>query len=78
MEWRVKAQYGAPGYGKPTLENLDRWIARFEKSMQPGGVNAHLGYDPVLYAKVVDQRTGEVLVEWRRSEQRQESAFQVL
>ena len=79
MEWKIRAQYGIPGYGQPTMENLDRWVMAFEDATKPGGCNAHCGYDPIVEAKIVRQSTGEVLVDWKRCEQRKdEPMFQVM
>lgn len=69
MEWRVGKRYSVPGYGKPTVENLAKWVAAYEKSLLPGGVNQHLSYgankiDKVLSASITNQRTGEVVAEW--------------
>lgn len=75
MEWRVKgSRLSGPGYGKATIENLDKWVTAFEESMV-SGPNKHLGIDQVVSAWVVDQRTGEVVAEWRRSEQRKDQPF---
>jgi hypothetical protein len=58
MEWKCE-------YGKPTPENIEKWVRRFNKSLQPGGVNEHVGVDAtVSNAKVVDQETDEVVAEW--------------
>lgn len=78
-EWRVKSHrlYG-PGFGKPTPENIDKWVSGFEQSMIDG-VNKHLGTDQVVYAEIVDQRTGEVVAKWKRSEFRKDQPlFQVI
>ncbi len=60
MAWRLQAQYGIPGYGKPTNANLAKWVAGFNESMQPGGANAHVN-DPVQTAKLVRQSSGETV-----------------
>jgi hypothetical protein len=41
-EWRVKARNGAKGYGYPTTDNISNYRDAFNKSLLPGGVNAHL------------------------------------
>jgi hypothetical protein len=43
MEWRVGQRYQIPGYGKPTNNNLKKWVDHFNKSLEPGGANSHLG-----------------------------------
>jgi hypothetical protein len=57
-EWRVRARYGARGYGAPTDANLEQHIRAFEASTQPGGANAHLGPTTISRAWIVDQRSG--------------------
>jgi hypothetical protein len=42
-EWRVNAQYGMRGYGKPTTANLKKYIDAYNDSLESGGVNAHIG-----------------------------------
>jgi len=66
QEWRVRSHrlYG-PGYGTPTVENIKAWARSFEESMI-SGTNRHLGIDQVIFARVVDQRTGEVVATWDR------------
>lgn len=38
--------------GRPTAENLRRYVAAFEASTEPGGCNAHLGVTKVLEADI--------------------------
>lgn len=61
-DWMVKEK------GKPTEENLDKWLMDLNKSFLTGGVNEHisesLGFVPAaLSAKIVEQRTGDVKAE---------------
>ncbi len=67
--WRVRPHYQIPGNGKPTLKNLDKYVRDLEKSMEPGGVNAHLGIHPIVEAKIIHQFSGEVAAHWKRKEQ---------
>lgn len=32
-------------YGRPTVENLAKYVAKFNESLQPGGCNAHVAED---------------------------------
>lgn len=67
MEWRVRdSRTAGRGCGKPTSENVGRWVAGFEESMRTGP-NRHLGADTVTFARIIDQRTGEVVARWERS-----------
>jgi hypothetical protein len=50
--WNVRSQPNRPGYGRPTDANLAAYVARFEASTRPGGVNAHLGAETVRRAWV--------------------------
>jgi hypothetical protein len=79
MEWRVGARHGIPGYGKPTTENIDKWVTAYEESLKSGGCNAHLGIHSVVSAKIVDQRTDTNVAYWERKLQRpNEPLFQVI
>ena len=61
-EWRVRARYGnLPGYGKPTLENLSKYVSGFEASTQPDGCNQHLGAQKVISAFIKDQRSSSIV-----------------
>lgn len=53
-----------PGYGRPTAANLTHYVAIFNASTEPGGVNAHLSGTRITAARIVDQRTGEVVATW--------------
>jgi hypothetical protein len=60
--WQVRAGNGRTrGDGKPSRENLTKWVRTLEASMRPGGVNAHLGADTIHAASVIDQTTGETV-----------------
>jgi hypothetical protein len=64
-EWRTRStRQGGYSHGKPTLENLQKYVADAEAATQPGGVNAHLGPTKILKAWIIDQRSGEKLVEY--------------
>ena len=65
-EWRVRARYQSPGYGKPTVENIKKHCLFVEESTAEGGVNAHLGATKILKAWVVDQETGAKVAEYTR------------
>ena len=70
--WRVKEQYGIPGYGSPTAENLAKYVKAYIESLQPGGVNQHvsnaLGYVPIpTHARIVlNDGSRTVLAEWEK------------
>lgn len=66
--WNVRSSTNIPGNGKPTTANIDKWVAAFEASMHTH--NKHLGIDQVTYAHIVDHKSGQVVAQWRRSEQR--------
>ena len=66
QEWRTRAQGRIPGYGQPTPENIRKHVEAFERSTQPGGVNAHVGAQQVTEAWVIDQKTGQKLGAWKR------------
>lgn len=65
-EWRTSARHGIPGYGKPTVENLKRYIKRYNHSLRPGGANSHIGRrGRATGGQIRSQKTGAVLAEWR-------------
>jgi hypothetical protein len=47
--------------GRPSDEALRAYVEGFEASTREGGVNAHLGEEFVLDARVVRQSNGEVV-----------------
>lgn len=53
--WSVKHS------GSPTDESLAKYVADYEASTLPGGVNEHLGVTRVSSARVVHQSSGEVV-----------------
>lgn len=62
--WRVKRQYKLSGYGKPTSDNLKKWVRAFEESTRTGA-NKHLGPETILYAKISRNCSGgEVMAEY--------------
>lgn len=76
--WRVRGQFGNHGDGKPTAENIDKWVTAFEQSMIDG-VNKHLGIDQVVEAKIVHQTSSETVASWIRSEWRKnQPLFQII
>ena len=66
-EWRARKRAAAvpggfmPAHGTPNAKNLAAYVAKFEASTAPGGVNAHLGVTKVLSAKIVRQADHEIL-----------------
>lgn len=76
--WQVSPRNGCLGLGKPTFDNLDKWVTKFETSMLEGP-NDQLGYHPVLQAWIVDQRNGDTVASWARVTARpDEPIFQVI
>lgn len=53
-------------YGKPTQEKLKQFRADFNKSMQPGGANAHLAKisSGISTVTAINQRTGQVVAKY--------------
>jgi hypothetical protein len=64
MAWSVKES------GKPTAENLAKWVEAYHRSLEPGGVNAHIfrsiGHVPYLTAARIVRNVsgGETVAEW--------------
>lgn len=57
--WNVK------DHGKPNAANLAKVVERFAASTQPGGCNEHLGVQPLRNARLIRQRTDEVVATYR-------------
>ena len=56
--------------GRATPKRLQEWVFAYARSLQVGGVNAHistmLGYVPFpASARIVRQRTGEIVATWK-------------
>jgi len=65
--WRVR-QFGRAVNGPPTNANLARAIGAFEQSTVPGGINGHLGRAVVESARIVRQKDGAVMAEYRKDD----------
>lgn len=65
--WRVKAQYGAKGYGTPNAANLAKAVEAYNASLAPGECNAHLGERyKATYALVrLNEIAAPPLAEWK-------------
>jgi hypothetical protein len=68
MAWRSNSKGPVKGYGRPTKVNLAAWVEGFNKSLEPGQPNGHLGKGhQITAAKLVDQYSGKVIAtygEW--------------
>jgi len=64
MEWRVTRDGNIPGDGKPTEANLAKWVAVYNASFQPGGVNQHAGPLTIVSAKIVRQADYRIMAEY--------------
>lgn len=52
-------------YGRPTPQNIKRYVETYNASLEPDGANSHIGREGAVYgARVVDQTTGEIVAEW--------------
>lgn len=58
------AAWDTKRHGRPSDETLAEYVAGFEASCAPGGVNAHLGDPAIIGAYVVRQSTGEKVAEY--------------
>ncbi len=65
--WRVKGYGRIRGSGKPTTENLERYIREFELSTQGEGVNKHLGATKITRARIIRQADGEVMATYENN-----------
>ena len=62
--WRVSSHGDKPGHGRPTIENLARWVKAVEAARGP--VHKRLGLRRVVRARIIHQTSGMVVVEWWR------------
>ena len=61
MSWNCRTT------GRPTEANIRKFVKGWEDSTLPGGVNAHLGVDVVLSAKILlNDGSGTVVAEYKR------------
>lgn len=52
-------------YGRPSPQNIKRYVEKYNESLEPSGVNSHVGRRGAIYgAAIVDQETGEVVAQW--------------
>lgn len=72
MAWYVKPPVGCKtGYGKPTAENLEKYVATYLDTLKPGGVNRGLvetfGMKVIPNAAriVHNDGSGLVVAEWK-------------
>jgi hypothetical protein len=74
MSWNVSARKSAPGltvHGKPTAENLAKFVDAYCRSLEKGGSNFHVsaaaGHIPYPnWARVEENRpNGRVVAEWK-------------
>ena len=56
MAWNSKQA------GRPTVENLAKFVKGYEDSTLPGAINAHLGVTTIGYAAVVFNDGSRVIV----------------
>ncbi len=71
--WQVRDGCQTKGSGKPTNENLKKFVEQFIASMQPGGVNAHLQRQAepyvvtaaYIYHNTSDRHASTPLAEWK-------------
>ena len=58
MAWKTQ-------YGRPSAQNIKKLVLKMNESIEPGGVNDHLGMTGAMYGgKVTDQFSGDVVAEW--------------
>jgi hypothetical protein len=65
-------------YGRPTTQNIDKWVTAYEDSCKPGGFNDHLGHDPVVSCEI-RLNPGKVVASWvRKTVRSEEPMFQIV
>lgn len=68
-EWRTRPRLNGvvPSHGKPTAENLTKYVSLHEESTRGDGCNKHLGEETVASAHIVHQPTGKVVASYVRA-----------
>jgi hypothetical protein len=62
--WRVGKCGDLPGHGRPTADNLARWVRMAAATRNPAC--KRLGLHRIVRARIVRQTSGHVAAEWRR------------
>jgi hypothetical protein len=56
-------------YGKPTTENIQKYMDEFVTSCKPGGCNEHIGLSEIPYRAIVKKQVKngkpEILGKWK-------------
>lgn len=65
-QWHTGQRGGKSGDGRPTAENLDRWVQQFEAALGEKPYK-RFRFGPVVRARVIHQETDVVVAEWRRA-----------
>ena len=51
--------------GKPTSQNIKRYVEMFNSSLEPDGANSQIGRGGAIYGgEIFDYELGEVVAEW--------------
>lgn len=59
MAWDTKYS------GKPTEENIKKWVEMYNASLEPDGVNSHVGRSAAVYGgSIKNQKTGDIVAHW--------------
>jgi len=62
--WLTTSKTQIRADGKPTADNLKRWVESFEAATKPGGVNAHLGETKIRRAAILHNMTRQPVAEY--------------
>jgi hypothetical protein len=62
--WRVGSHVPTQGHGRPTVENIARWVRAVEEARNP--VYERLGLHRIVRARIIHQTSGKVVAEWQR------------
>jgi hypothetical protein len=54
-----------PMNGRPSSQNIKRYVNKFNLSLEPRGANAHVGREMAIWgADIIDQFSGETVATW--------------
>lgn len=61
----TNAEWKAGIYGRPSPQSIKQYVEKFNASLEPSGVNSHIGRAGAIYGgEIVDQTTGETVAQW--------------
>jgi hypothetical protein len=69
MIWNVTNGPNRVGLGRPSKDNLTKWLRSYNDSFRKGGCNYHVSLSAktivnIHWARIIEQKTGRIVVEY--------------